>query len=243
MHHIRSLWLLKRVVGFRCSATKMRWCRSTSRHPKDDAAATAGVASGSQCEAMQGAAGSRIKPTLLSMPVNQHGVMNDSTSCTLQGMQETYSTYMDSIQEVLRQPPAGGSASGNGSADAPAAAAAAEAAVNGSQPPAAKSVRASAQTAAPLAMPPASGKAAPANLAGSPYAQQLWQRWFRDALTAALLAVSLWLMRRAIDGAADSLAAAGGGVTGDPPGFWQGRRMVFRHGSLLPLLQATPQAQ
>ncbi len=153
-------------------------------------------------------------------------------------MQETYSTYTDSIQEALRQGP--GDGSGDGMA-APAVAAAAEAAVNGSQPAAAGAAGGAASPPTPLAvnttLPQHNGKAAA--WGGSPYAQQLWQRWFRDVSMVALLLVSLWLMRRAVEGAADGLASGGGGT---PPGLWQGRRVVFRQDSLLPLLRAKPQA-
>ena len=164
----------------------------------------------------------------------------------LQGMKDTYGTYMDSIRKALQQRPDDGSGSngsggnGSGGASATAVAAEAEAAVNSGG----SSLAASAATS-----PAADGtaaKAPPPALLGSPLARQLWERWFRDLLTAALLLASLWLMRRAVAGGAAAgagshPAAAAAAAAADAPGFWQGRRVLFPPGAW-PQLQATPAA-
>jgi hypothetical protein len=74
-------------------------------------------------------------------------------------------------------------------------------------------------------------------VAGSPVAAQLWSRWFRDLGALCALLLSLWLLRRALHDAAAAAAGSSGG-----PGFWRGRRVVFRPGPRWPLLEALPAA-
>lgn len=164
----------------------------------------------------------------------------------LQGMKDTYSTYMDSIQAALDSPSSGDGSGGGAIVSPSAAAAAAEAAVNGA-PQAGSGATADGMSASGVGSPavaqgplPATppGKAQqqqtpPQWVSGSPVALQLWQRWFRDLAAMCLLLLSLWLLRRAVESAA---AAAG---SGSAPGFWQGRRVVFAPGSTWPQLQAT----
>lgn len=142
----------------------------------------------------------------------------------LQGMQETYSTYLDSIQAALSS----GSGGGGALASQTAAASAAEAAVN-SDPRvgngAASAISSPVQGPLP-ATPP--GKVTPNHqqpppqwVAGSPVAMQLWSRWFRDLAELSVLVLSLWLLRRALqDAAAGATAAAGssgrGGLLAGP---------------------------
>ncbi len=135
-----------------------------------------------------------------------------------QGMKDTYSTYMDSIQEALGQrPDPDRHITPDGRIR------------NGAVANSAASPAATAGGKQPLAL-------------GSPLARQLWERWFRDVLTGALLLATLWLMRRAVADAAacaETAAAAGDGAL---RGFWQGRRVVFTAGSAWPQLQAVPGA-
>lgn len=169
------------------------------------------------------------------------------SGCMLQGMQETYSTYLDSIQAALNSGNGSGDSCSGAVASQSAAAAAAEAAVN-SDPLAGNGASAiSSPVQGPMpATPP--GKVTPQQqqqpppqwVAGSPVAMQLWSRWFRDLVALSLLLLTLWLLRRALEEAAAGAAAAGSGSSA--AGFSQGRRVVFRQGSPWPLLQATPAA-